>query len=53
MADYDWPLVVRNLRRAQKNWERLMQVLGREGLYACTLGMFYVAVVQEVLLYGL
>ena len=32
-------------------WERLMRVVGREGSYARTSVFFYVAVVQEDLLY--
>ena len=37
----------------QKKWARLTRVLGREGADARTSGIFYVEVVQVVLLYGL
>ena len=52
-SDDDWPAVVRNLIQERNKWAWRMQVLGREGEYERMLGMFYVAVVQEVLLYGL
>ena len=53
-ADNDnWMAVVRNLRREQNKWARMTRVLGREGADALTLGMFYMEVVQAVLLYGL
>ena len=52
VSDNDWAVVVRNLRRARKKWARLTRVLGREGEDAQALGMFYIAVVQVVLLYG-
>ena len=51
-VDEDWTTVVRNLRQAWKNWALLMQFLEREGANVQTPGMFYVAVVQAVLLYG-
>ena len=44
--------MVHNLRKARNKWERLLWVLGREGVDARILGIFYVVVVQEVLLYG-
>ena len=52
VEDNNWMSEVRNLRRARDNWLRLTRVLGREGSYSRTLGMFYVAVVQVVLLHG-
>ena len=45
--------VICNLRIARQKWERLSWLLGREGSYERTSGMFYIAVVQSVLLYGL
>ena len=51
LDDY-WTVVLRNLIRLRKKWARLTRVLGREGAYTCTLGMFYVAVVQVVLIYA-
>ena len=50
--DNNWPVVVRNLRRARQKWARLTRVLSREGAYARTLGHIYLAVVQSVMLYG-
>ena len=52
-SENNWPAVVRNLRQAQKNWERMTHVLGREGADAQTLGMLYVVLVQAVLIYVL
>ena len=49
--DY-WPAVVHNLRRAWQKLPRLKYVLGREGADDRTSGMFYLAVVKSVLLYG-
>ena len=50
--DYDWPSVVRNLRRAIQKWAWLTHILIREGADAQTSGHIYLAVVQSVLLYG-
>ena len=41
-----------NLRRARGKWGQLTNILGREGADRRTLGRFYVAVVQTVLLFG-
>ena len=49
--DYDWPAMVRNLRRTRQKWAQLTQILSREGADAQTLGHIYLAVVQLVLLY--
>ena len=49
--DNDWPMVVRNLRKARRKWVRLTQVLRREGKDARTSGQIYLAVVQSVLMY--
>ena len=50
--DDDWLTVVHNLIWVLKKWERLTRLLGREGTDAWTSGMFYVEVVQVVMLYG-
>ena len=50
--NYGLPEVVHNLRKAQKKWEWLSQVLRREGVDAWMSGLFYVMVVQVVFLYG-
>ena len=44
--------VVWNLRKAQKSRERMEEILGREVASPRVLGMFFKAVVQEVLLFG-
>ena len=49
--DDNCPEVIHNLIQARQKWEWLTQVLGREREDARKLGMFYVAVVQVVLLY--
>ena len=46
-------LVVYNLRKVKKKWACLSGVLGQEGADTRTLGTFYRAVVQTVLLFGL
>ena len=51
-AENDCPVVVHNLQRPWQKWYRLDQVLSREGEYAHTSGQIYLAVVQEVILYG-
>ena len=51
-SDDYWPVVVQNLRQVCKKWVRLMWMLGREGEDARILGVFYVEVVQAILLYG-
>ena len=49
--DDDFTDVVCNFRPARKKWVCLTWVLGIEGADARTTGMFYIAVVQVVLLY--
>ena len=46
-----WPAVEKNLRRARGKWGQLVKILGRGGLDRITVGRFYVALVQEVLLF--
>ena len=52
-ADDNWKMVVLNLRRAHQKRAFPTRVFGREGADSRTSGMFYVSVVQAVLLYGL
>ena len=48
----NWPAVEQKLRRAQGKWGWLGKILGREGAERRTVGRFYVAVVQAVLLFS-
>ena len=50
-SNNDWKEVEHNLKRAQKKWVRLENILEREGLDRRTVGMFYVAVVQAVIIF--
>ena len=50
-SDGDWQVVVTTLRKAQKKLAHLSRVLGKEGADAQTLGTFYMAAVQLVLLF--
>ena len=51
-SDDNCTTLIRNLRRASKIWERLFQVFVWEGEDERTLGMFYIVVIQAVLIYG-
>ena len=51
-TDDDWPAVARNLVRNRKKWGRLEIILGREGADPKVSRMFYIAVTQQVLLFG-
>ena len=51
-SDNDWSAVDQNILRAQGNWGRMVNLFGREGGGSRTVGRFYVAVVQAVLLFG-
>ena len=51
-TDDDWPAVARNLYRARTTWGRLERILGREGADPMVSRMFYIAVTQQVLLFG-
>ena len=44
--------MVHNLRKAHKKWVQSSQVMGMDGVGSWTPGLFYYAVVREVLLYG-
>ena len=50
-SDDDWSEVEQNLRRARGKWGQLAKILGREGSDRRTVGRFYVAVVQSVLIF--
>ena len=47
----NWPSVERNRQRVQGKWGRLAKILGRVGLNRRTVGKFYVAVLQMVILF--
>ena len=51
-TDEDWPEVARNLRKARVTWGRLARILGREGADPKVSHHFYIAVTQQVLLFG-
>ena len=51
-TDDDWPVVARNLRKARVTWGRLARILGREGADPKVSRNFYIAVTQQVLLFG-
>ena len=48
----DWPAVARNLRKARVTWGGLARILGREGADPKVSRNFYIAVTQQVLLFG-
>ena len=48
----DLPLVVQNIQNAQQRWGQVACLLSHDGASICTMGYFYKAVVQAVLLYG-
>ena len=50
-GDYDWSEVAFNLRKARKSWMRIPRILSREGADPKVSGLFFKAVVQEVLLF--
>ena len=51
-TDDDWPEVARNLQKARATWGRLARILGREGAEPKVSRNFYIAVTQQVLLFG-
>ena len=53
VLENNWPEVIRKFQIAWKKWASESWVLVREGVDARTPGIFYTAVVQDVLLYGL
>ena len=44
--------VEQNMRRVWGKWGRMVKILGREGVDRRTAGIFYVEMVQSVLLFG-
>ena len=48
----NWLEVEQNLWRARGKWGRLAEILGSKGVDKRTVGRFYVAVMQAVLLFG-
>ena len=54
MSTYNnWLEVVYNLGKSRQIWARLLRILEREGEVARTSGRFYLAVMQEILIFGL
>ena len=51
-TDDDWPAVARNLQKPRATWGRLARILGREGEDPKVSRYFYIAVTQQVLLFG-
>ena len=51
-TDDDWPEVARNLRKARVTWGSLARILGREGADPKVSRNLYIAVTQQVLLFG-
>ena len=50
--DDDLPAVTANIAKARKRWGKIARLLSRDGASPKTMGYFYKAVVQSVLLYG-
>ena len=50
MAEDNWPDVVGNLSRVGAVWKRMTRILSREGAEPRVSGIFFKAVIQEVLL---
>ena len=48
----DWPVLYRNLKKAQQRWAMVVRVLEHEGASPRAKGLFYKAIVQAVLLYS-
>ena len=48
----DWPAVAGNPRKARVSWGRLERICGREGADPKVSHSFYIAVTQQVLLFG-
>ena len=50
-SEDDWTVVEQNLWRERGNWGQLVNMLGREGEDRIKSGIFYVAVVQLVIIF--
>ena len=48
----DWTAVAGNLGKARKSWGRLKRILNREGADKRVSGFFFMAVIQQVFLFG-
>ena len=51
-TDDNWPAAAGNIKKARRSWEQLARVLGREGADPKVSRTFYIAVTQQVLLFG-
>ena len=52
VADDDWAVVISNLRKAQKRWAQISQIMGQEGENARVSGLINKSLVQAILIYG-
>ena len=50
VVDDDWAAVISNISKALKRWGRMLQILGWDGGNVQVSGLFYKAVVKNVLL---
>ena len=50
-TDNNWPAVIGNLQKVRRIWALLSQILGLQGAYAQNSGMFYLKVLQSMLLF--
>ena len=48
----DWPALYHNIKKAQKRWGMVVRILEKDGATLHAKGMFYVAIIQSILLYG-
>ena len=51
-TDDNWPAVAGNIKKARRSWRRLAWLLGREGADPKFSRTFYIAVTQQILLFG-
>ena len=51
-SNNNWPVVVANLQKSRKCWDQLSQIIEQERADPQTSGIFYKAVVQVALLFG-
>ena len=50
--DDDTKCIEQNIKKTRQQWNAIAKILKREGANSTTMGKFYLAVVQAVLLYG-
>ena len=48
----DWSAITRNIEKSQKRWASVKRVLCRDKSSTRTMGYFYKAIIQSILLYG-